>query len=353
MKNLKKMMALLVAVVMCLAMSVTVFATEGGDDPAPAATGNTVTVQNAKNGEIYNIYKMLDLSVNSATPPTAFRYTINTAWSGFWTTGAGKDYIDTNTSGSDTYVVWKDSKKSASDMEAFGKAAAAYAKANSIVPTKPAVTTATTGTATAEWTGLDNGYYLVTSTYGTTASVASTPANPTQTIEEKNTENTSDKEVQEAAERNGTAATWPEEKANDAAIGDTIQFRSKVSIKKNTTNLVYHDTMTAGLTWSGAATTKVYSDADLTTEIAATNYTVAAGTAPETFTVTFTEDYLASLTAASTDVWIGYTAVLNDAASVTTDQTNTGKITWGNNGQGTPTTTTTKTHKFQVLKYDG
>ena len=32
-------------------------------------TGNTITVSGAKTGETYNIYKLLDLSVNDADPP--------------------------------------------------------------------------------------------------------------------------------------------------------------------------------------------------------------------------------------------------------------------------------------------
>lgn len=349
MNNFKKIFALVIACVMTIGMMSAV---------AFAAGTNSITVSGAKNGETYNIYKLLDLSVagmetTNDTTDDSYRYTINEKWAGFWTgTGAGAAYITTNTSGSYTYVTWKDDKKTAADMEAFAKAASKYATDNSIAPDADAVTTVSTGTAVASWSGLDNGYYLVTSTYGTAASVASTPSNPAQTISEKNTDNTSDKEVQEAAERNGTPASWPAEKANDAAIGDTIVFRSKVSIVKNTINLIYHDTMTDGLTWTGASGTKVYTDAACTTELNSSNYTVAAGTAPETFTVTFTDAYLAGLTEATTDVWVGYSAVLNDNATVQTEQKNTGKITWGNNGQGTPTETKTKTHKFQILKYD-
>ncbi len=338
---MKKFLALALAVIMVLALSV----------PAWAAGTNSITVSGAQNGEKYNIYRMLDLTVDSESNPTSYQYTINSKWNDFWTTGAGAAYIDTNTVGSKTYVVWKSDKQTAADMETFAKAAAAYAAENSIEPDGEEQTAASD---TAGWTGLDNGYYLVTSTYGTAASVASTPTNPAETIREKNNENSSDKEVQEAAERNGTSATWPESNANDAAIGDTILFRAKISIAKNTTGLVYHDTMTAGLTWTGASATKVYTDEVCTTELDSSYYSVAAGTSPETFTVTFTEAYLASLTAATTDVWVGYSAVLNDDATVdTTGQTNTGKVTWGENGEGTPTTTTTTTHKFELLKFDG
>lgn len=338
---MKKIFALVLVAVMMLAMSA----------PAFAAGSNTITVSGAQDGETYKIYKMLDLSVgyDSSTPPApnAYRYTLNGKWGGFWTTGAGKDYIDTNTAGSVTYVVWKDGKNTAADMEAFGKAAAKFAEDNHISPDGDAKTVGTG--VTAEWTGLDNGYYLVTSTYGTAASVASTPANPVQTIREKNPANTVEKKVLAG----GTAGS-----ANHAAVGDTITFVAKVTIAKHSTNVVYRDTMGPELTWTGAANVKVYTaetmaDAE---ELAAANYTVAAGTAPETFNVTFTNTYVDSLTALETNLWIKYTAVLNDKAAVSTSATNAASVTWGDHGSTTGTTTSTtgtSTHKFELLKYDG
>lgn len=339
MKKMNKIFALLLTAVMVLGMSISVF----------AASENSISVVGAKDGETYNVYRMLDLSVNNQTDPTSYRYTINDTWEDFWTTGEGKNYIDTNTSGTDTYVVWKEDKKSAADMEAFGKAAARWAQEKNIAPEKPAVTAAN---GTAGWTGLDNGYYLVTSTYGTAVSIASTPAKPAQTISEKNSENTADKDVQEKAERNGTETAWSADK-NDAQIGDEIHFRTKVSIAKDTINLVYHDTLDSGLTWSGAATTKVFTDPDLMVELLADNYTVASGTDGETFTVTFKDDYIARLTAASTDVYIGYSAVLNDDAVVDSPQKNTANVTWGDKGKSSTTTTETYTRRFEILKYDG
>ena len=332
MKNTKKLLALALVLVMLTALSATVF----------AAGTNEITVTGAKNGETYNIYKMLDLAVNDATNPTAFTYKLNTKWSAFWTTGAGKDYITTTASGTDTYVEWKSDKQTADDMEAFGKAAAAWAAANSIAPDKDAITVSG---GTAKWTGLDNGYYLVTSTYGTLVSVASTPTNPVQEVKEKNSDNTTEKEVLE--DSSSAYATQ-----NDAQVGDTITFRSKVNIVKNSINVVYHDTMTDGLTWTGVDNVGVFTDADCTTALDAANYTVAAGATgtTDTFTVTFTNAYTNSLTAATT-IYIKYTATLNDNAVVTDPQTNTPSVKWGNAGNSTGTPTETYTRKFQILKY--
>ena len=74
MKRIKKLASLMLAVVMVLAMGITVFA-EGA---------NSIEVAGAKEGETYKIYKMLDLSVHEKSEPESetdkydsFSYTIN------------------------------------------------------------------------------------------------------------------------------------------------------------------------------------------------------------------------------------------------------------------------------------
>lgn len=351
MKHFKKLGSVLLALAMVLALAAPGFAATISNPGS-----NTISVEGAKNGEKYDIYRMLDLSVatnEDGTDVTGYRYTFNTVWEDFWTNGAGKDYIDIGNSAAGTaggrYVTWKSGMENAASMEAFAAAAAAYAKANNIAPDAAQVT-AENGKA--EWTGLVNGYYLLTSTYGTQASVASTPTSSNQTVKEKNNDSTTEKEVQENVERedktqNGYSDT------NDAQIGDTITFRAKVSIAKNAVNVIYHDTMDEALTFSGIGSVKVYTDENLSTELDTANYTVAAGTGGETFQVAFDNAYVASLTGATTDVWVYYTAILNDKATVETGVKNTAKLTWGENGESTESETETKTHKFEILKYAG
>jgi len=335
---MKKFLALALAIIMVLALSV----------PALAA-GNTITVTGARGGETYKIFKMMDLSVNEeagdgTSKPTAYRYTVNSLWSEFFTTGDGKGYIDVDSNG---YVTWKEGKKTADDMETFGKAAEAYAATKNLASVKDAQTPAADGSIAFD--ELDPGYYLITSTNGNKAIVDTTPDNPSVSVAEKNPINTSDKDVLEAEERNGHGGAYGKE--NDAQIGDTITFRATVDIKKDTRNVVYHDTMTEGLTWTGVSATKVYTDEACTTELDSSYYSVEAGTDPETFTVTFKDtEYVSGLTADVT-VYIKYTAVLNDKAVVETEQINTQNITWGNGDSSTSTTTTTKTHKFELKKY--
>lgn len=337
MKQMKKYVSLLLALVMVLAMTLTV----------SAAGTNTISVTGAQNGEKYNIYKMLDLSVDAPSTPTAYRYTINANWHDFWIAGSGAAYIDAHTSGLETYVTWKTGMDTAEKMQEFGKAAAQWAKDNSITADGLEQTAAV---GEAKWTGLDNGYYLVTSTYGIAASVASTPANPTQVIEEKNNENTVEKKVREDAERNGTAQSYGD--SNDTAIGQTVNFRTKVTIAKNSVKVVYHDTMDSALNWTGESNVIVSKIDDMSNPLETTKYSVNVGASPETFTVSFTDDYVASLTTATTDLWIFYTAVLTEDAYDLTSVTNTGYVAWGENSKSADSITTTSTHSFQILKYD-
>ena len=347
MKGLKKLLTGILAATLALTMNVTAFAAENNTND----TTTSIEVEGAKTGEKYNVYKLLDYNTTTdADGNVGNTYTINSKWEGFWN-GEGSGYITKNTVGSTTYVVWAKDMEKADKMEAFGKIAAKYAKDNKIAPEKPEVE-AENDTATFD--GLDYGYYMVTSTFGTAVSIATRPGEGDKfTIKEKNQDNTTEKKVKE--DSTGDYGT-----KNDAQIGDTVEFRSKVVIQKNSVNVKYHDTMTFGLSWTGIDDVKVYTDEACTTEteVDAANYTVEAGTAvdedgnKETFVVSFKADYVAGFSAATT-LYIKYNAVLNENAVVTKAENNTPTITWGDSGisKGNPTDTTT--HFFKILKYDG
>ena len=325
MKHAKKLAGLLLALVMVFAMATTAFATGT----------NSITVNGAQKGETYKLYKMLDLIVNEAN--TAYSYTVNTEWNDFFTTGAGKDYVDIDTQG---YVTWKANKKDATSMEAFGKAAAAAVGEKTIVDTK---TPTVDGSFTSS--NLHAGYYLITSTNGTLAIVDTTPTKPDVTVNEKNDDSTLDKKVQEDSQAVAEGNGWGTE--NSAQIGDTVNFQVSITLKKGAKNVVLHDAMGDGLTFSGAGSVAI---AGLTKE---TDYTVVTtGLSDEyDFEIRFAQTYLDSLTADKT-LTATYKAVLNanSITNITGGVKNDATLTWGDSSTVT-SETVTKTYQFEVLKY--
>lgn len=318
MKHAKKFASLLLALVMVFALATTAF----------AAGTNSITVEGAQKGETYKLYKMLDLIVNESN--TAYSYTVNTEWKDFFTTGAGKDYVDIDKQG---YVTWKTEKKTAADMEAFGKAAAAAVSEKTVVATQ-------TPTADGSFTfaNLDAGYYLITSSNGTLAIVDTTPTKPAATVNEKNPDHTLDKKVQEDSN-----SSWGKE--NSAQIGDTVKFQTTITVKKGAKNLIMHDKMEDGLSFNADSV----AIAGLTKD---TDYTVVTTGLTDgcTFEIRFKQSYLDTITA-DTTLTVTYNAVLNKDADITNGEKNDAKITWGDVSKTEWSETVTKTYQFDVLKH--
>ena len=322
MKHAKKFASLLLALVMVFALATTAF----------AAGTNSITVEGAQKGETYEIYKMLDLIVNE--DQTAYSYTVNSNWTNFFTDdGAGAAYVDIDAQG---YVTWKEDKDTASDMEAFAKAAAAFASANGLTSVVDAITPTEDGAIT--FNDLDSGYYLITSTNGTLAMVKTTPKNPAATVNEKNPDHTLDKQVQEDSD-----SSWG--KANSAQIGDTVNFKTTITVKKGAKNLIMHDKMEDGLSFNADSV----AIASLTK---GTDYTVVTTGLTDgcTFEIRFEQSYLDTITA-DTTLTVTYNAVLNKSADITNGEKNDAKITWGDASNTEWSETVTKTYQFDILKY--
>lgn len=327
---MKKFVSLVLALVMVMAMMVPAMAEEA---PATPVKNNSITIKDANVGETYNLYKLFDLIVDSETEPESYSYTVNEAWKAFFTgTGAGAQYITVNGAGYVTAI---------SDAAALAAAAETYAETNKIA----VVQTVTATTTTVEFANLENGYWLITSTLGTLAMTDTTPAKQKVEITEKNPENTIEKQVKEDSTGNYG-------ESNDAQVGDTVEFKSTAVLNPHTVNVKVHDTMTSGLTLNkdSIAINGLTKDVD---------YTVVTEGLTDgcAFEITFTETYLASLTAQTT-LTITYTAVLNENAVVKgddgvaiVDQNNKTKLTYGDGSSTVEDTTTTTTHKFTVNKY--
>lgn len=321
MKHAKKLASLLLALVMVLSLATTAFA-EG-------ETGS-ITINDAVVGQTYTIYQILDLESYNASA-NAYAYKATTAWNTFINSDAIKGtYVEVDAQG---YVTWKEG----ADAAAFAKAAQKYAKDNSIA-NQGSVTATTT---TVSFTGLDLGYYLVDSTLGTLCSLDTT--NPNVTMEEKNEVPTNVKTVEEDSTGN-----YGEK--NDADIGQTVNFKSTITAQAGAENYVFHDTMSAGLTYTGVTGITLNG-----TTVDASNYTVTAPAADgDTFDVTFTQAFCDTLKA-NDQIVISYTATLNANAVVgLPGNPNESKLSYGDssNTKTTPgSKTTTYTWDLDVLKY--
>ena len=322
MKQIKKLASVCLALIMALALAVPAFA---------AGETGSITINDAVVGQTYTIYQILDLESYNASS-NAYAYKATTAWNTFINSDAIKGtYVEVDAQG---YVTWK----TGADAAAFAKAAQKYAKDNSI--TNQGSVTATT--TTVSFTGLDLGYYLVDTTLGTLCSLDTT--NPDVVMKEKNEAPTNVKTVQEDSDN-----AWGE--TNDADIGQTVNFKSTITAQAGAENYVFHDTMSAGLTYTGVTGITLNG-----TAVDASNYTVVTEGLNDgcTFEVRFTQTFCDTLKA-NDEIVISYTATLNENAVVgLPGNPNTSKVSYGDssNTKYTPESQTkTYTWDLDILKY--
>ena len=331
MKKLFKMIMVLAFAITCLMQSTLV----------NAAGNGKITITKAEIGKTYAIYKLFDLeSYNSETG--AYTYTIDTTskWYDFVLNGAGKDYITlTDYTETKKIVSWNTNKNTESDHATFAKLALKYAKESN--PVIAATDTKTAESTTVEFTGLDLGYYLIDSTVGTLCGLTTTK--PSASVVEKNSVPKIEKEVDD----NGT---WRDE--SNAKIGDTIEYRTTITVKEGAENYVLTDTMTDGLTPNKDV--KVYVDNKEVT--AEGNYEVEYKN--NGFVLTFKDSYIKNLPV-NTVITVRYSAVLNEKAKVCAGQTcdhndNKTYLEYGDKTDKTNKTpekeTKTYTYAFNLIK---
>ena len=334
MKKLFKMIMVLTLAVTCLMQSIIV----------NAAGNGKITITKAEIGKTYSIYKLFDLeSYNSETG--AYTYTIDTTskWYDFVLNGAGKDYITlTDYTETKKIVSWNTNKNTESDHAEFAKLALKYAKESN--PVIAATDTKTAESTTVEFTGLDLGYYLIDSSLGALCGLTTTK--PSASVVEKNSVPTIDKEVKEDS-------TGEFGKENSAQIGDTVEFKTTITIGEGAINYTLYDKMSAGLTYKGIDKVTVIKAGETTeTTVDNTNYTVKTNVTGYTFVIAFDNNYLNTLNSGDKLV-VYYTATLNTNAIVAGEgNPNETILKYGDSTNHTtePSTTTTYTYEFDVVK---
>ena len=327
MKRVKRVLALLAALALVLAMAVPAF-----------ADGNTgsITVQGAVNGESYSIYKIFDVTgYDMTTNPHKITYKVTDGWASFFEKGnPGAKYVTL------------DSKKQisgttldSSTAPAFAAAAIAWAKdsAHNIKATESK--TANEGGVT--FTGVTNGYYLVDTSLGALCSLDNVTGN-TATISEKNKVPSVEKKV-----KNGDNY----DSSNSAKIGDTVEYKTTITINGSVEKVVLHDKMDTGLTFDEKSVKVKVCGAD----VAEDNYTLKkSGTEssdPCTFEIEFKDSYIAGLETGK-QIEVTYSATLNESAVIgTPGNKNDTWLKYGNSGSVT-SETTTYSYSFDLVKTD-
>ena len=327
MRNTRKLVSILLAVAMVFAMT-TALATQEG-----TLTGGSITINDAVPGQTYKAYQLLYLESYNKDAG-AYAYKANSAWETWLKTQTS--YVSFDDQG---YVTWVEN----ADAAAFAKlaqveAAKMTADATATAPDAEAGKTY----STVSFTNLKLGYYLVDTTLGTLCSLDTT--NPDVVMEEKNEVPTNVKTVEEDSTGN-----YGEK--NDADIGQTVNFKSTITAQAGAENYVFHDTMSAGLTYTGV-TGITLNDAT----VDASNYTVVTEGLTDgcTFEVRFTQTFCDTLKA-NDQIVISYTATLNENAAIAGEgNANTSKLSYGDssNTKYTPDSQTkTYTWDVDVFKY--
>lgn len=327
MKRVKRVLALLAAFALVLAMAVPAF-----------ADGNTgsITVQGAVDGELYSIYKIFDVAgYDTMTTPHKITYKVTDGWASFFAKGnPGATYVTL------------DSKKQISattldstNAPAFAAAAITWAKdsAHNIKVTD----SKTANKDGVTFTNVADGYYLVDTSLGALCSLDNVTGNAAK-ISEKNKVPSVEKKV-----KSGDIY----ESSNSAKIGDTVKYKTTITINGSVEKVVLHDKMDTGLTFDETSVKVKVGGAD----VAAANYTLKkSGTEssdPCTFEIEFKDSYIAGLETGK-QIEVTYSATLNESAVIgTPGNKNDTWLKYGNSGSVT-SETTTYSYSFDLVKTD-
>lgn len=331
MKRMKKIMALMLAAIMMMAMSVTAFAAEGatGTHTLTVNVKSTSPAQDLK-GQTINLYKLFDVTESKSGETTNYAYTVNNTYK-----AALASVLNISETSKDEEFAKAVADKTAT-IQQFANDFTAKALTDNLGVTKTSGKIAESNTSY-EFTGLDAGYYLVYVTGGKEiqSSLVTVDAD-TNTVNLK------------------TEAPSITKKADKetAEIGQVVKYTVTGAIPDTTgyADYVYkiHDELSAGLDFVNDA-----NGAALGTDATAVKVTVAfkdatdANTAPTEATLDSKNNKIMSLdlsawvkanqTNKGKEFTVTYYAKVNKDAEVTNN--NKASLEYGNNQSDTTTTT--------------
>lgn len=332
MKKIRKILALVLALSVMLALSVGVFADgdEASETPAAATTAYSITVNvpTGSNlsiaGNTYYAYRLFDATYSGDN----VAYTVNANFKDFtYTVG------ETSYSGDTLIAYLATLEKDSEALDAFAKAALAYITEKSIAPSGSVEASSDSATINVDAAG----YYLVTGTataednQTVTAACALTTAKPTASITLKADAPTVEKKIVEGSS---------DVEANDASIGDSVNYKitSKVPDMQGYDSywFVMEDTLSKGLTYNEDIKITV-NGMELTKD---TDYTVATSEIKDNDNnVTGTKieivlkNFIQYKDKSGKDIVVTYSATVNQDAELdpTVGNPNTVKLIYSNN----------------------
>lgn len=333
MKNLRKMIAFLLAAVMIMALSTSALADEVNNSGAGSETASgpagiiTITPPDntiASASNAYKIYKVFDAS-GDGEKNISYRLVPGKA--------AAPKGFTVDTAGNVTYS-GESEELTPDDIEEIR----AYVTEDDLVDT-----VITKGSAAADSKALENGYYFIATSTGTAVTISST--NPNARVTDKNT-------VPEISKTITNASSVDEDgKKALAQLGSDVFFAAAVTIGKGAENYVFHDRMSEGLSWNEDVTveyegTAVDEDKD---------YYSVGRVGDDTLTITFDNDYIRTLEAGK-ELRITYSAKITSDALTSIPARNTAFVSYGDSN-GTNRTPVSETEvynaKFTITKQDG
>ena len=348
MKRMKRIMALMLAAIMMMAMSVTAFAA-GGATGTHTLTVNVKSTEPAQDlkGQTINLYKLFDVTESKSGETTNYAYTVNNTYK-----AALASVLKIGETSKD-----EDFVKAVADQEAtiqqFANDFTAKALTDNLGATKTSGKIEESKTSY-EFTGLDAGYYLVYVTGGKEIqSSLVTVDETTNTVNLK------------------TEAPSIEKKADKTTvnIGDVVTYTVKGSIPDTTGYAQYvykiHDELSTGLDFVNDAKGTALGAGATTVNVTVAftdNSVTAAGTTPTVATLDTANNRKMSLdlsewvranqTNKGKEFTVTYYAKVNKDAVVT--EKNNAQLEYGNNPTDTTTTTPseakTPTYPLDILK---
>ena len=348
MKRMKRIMALMLAAIMMMAMSVTAFAAEGaaGTHTLTVNVKSTEPAQDLK-GQTINLYKLFDVTESKSGETTNYAYTVNNTYK-----AALASVLKIGETSKD-----EDFVKAVADQEAtiqqFANDFTAKALTDNLGATKTSGKIAESKTSY-EFTGLDAGYYLVYVTGGKEIQSSLVTVDETTNTVNLKTEAPS---IEKTADK------------STVNIGDVVTYTVKGSIPDTTGYAQYvykiHDELSTGLDFVNDAKGTALGAGATTVNVTVAftdNSVTAAGTTPTVATLDTANNRKMSLDLSEwvranqankgKEFTVTYYAKVNKDAVVI--EKNKAQLEYGNKPGETTTTTPseakTPTYPLDILK---